>query len=121
MDPISISTDPSWLLAGMTVAGEPLDPYHVSIGESIEHFTSVLQGAFQAVMGNTHEWPGVTITTTSPDNGSLLVRIAVHEVRRDPGPGTVDHPPARSALRQAVHPVRRVARHPPVTTSPDAP
>jgi hypothetical protein len=84
MDPISISTDPSWLLAGMTVAGEPLDPHHVSIGESIEHFTSVIQGAFQAVLGNTHEWPGVTITTTTPDNGSLLVRIAVHEVRRDP-------------------------------------
>ena len=85
MDPISISTDPDWLLAGMTVAGEPLDPHHVSIGESIEHFTSVLQGAFRQIMGDMHDWPGVTITTAFPANESLAVRIAIHEVRRAPG------------------------------------
>ena len=84
MDPISISTDPDWLLAGMTVAGEPLDPHHVSIGESIEHFTSVLQGAFRQIMGDMHDWPGVTITTAIPANDSQSVRIAIHEVRRAP-------------------------------------
>ena len=68
----------------MTVAGEPLDPHHVSIGESIEHFTSVLQGAFSQITGDTHDWPGVTITTAIPVNDYQSVRIAIHEVRREP-------------------------------------
>lgn len=86
--PISISTDPGWLLSGLTVAGEPIDPGHVSIGESIENLTDLLRGrfggSFRQVAGNHDEWPGVTITTTAPFNGSFAVRLMLHEVRREP-------------------------------------
>ena len=86
--PISISTDPAWLLGGLTVAGEPIDPVHVSIGESIENLTDLLRGrfggAFRQIAGNHDEWPGVTITTTAPVNGSFAVRLMIHEVRQEP-------------------------------------